>query len=350
VAEKALDDALELVPRRRRSQRLGDALLAELVRHSRGEAEASPNLPEQLGALRALPRRQRAALVLSHYTELSDDRAAMFLGCSPRAVADLASRAIRALPAEARTDVHDWLDSAPLPRALPVPPGKPLLRRLLRPRLLRAGAAVVAVAAGVLGGLRVPALLQEAEPPTRAERLADVRREIELMEASLPFDPDDPGPGASRMFPVDNGVIGGSLWNVAAYRDTAGSACLQLVVAPDFGSRRCLTESGAAIRAVVDLDRAHDATFIAGVLSPEVDSLEFVGPTVSFMDVAIGREDPGARGAQRGFFGIVLTGELVHMDPREADRDGYEIVPGRLTARDAQGKKVAVLSIPLAEA
>src|SRR5688500_15991565 len=103
VADAALADALELVPRRRLDGRPADALPGQLVRHSRtATAEAAEaDLPDQLAALRTLPRRQRAALVLRHYAELSDERAAVFLACSPKAVADLVDKAVRALPPEA---------------------------------------------------------------------------------------------------------------------------------------------------------------------------------------------------------------------------------------------------------
>lgn len=353
VAEESLAAALQLVPRRSRHARLADALLTQLVRRSRGEAPAPPDLPEGLEALRALPRRQRAALVLRHYADLSDDRAAMFLGCSPRAVDDLVRRAARALPPEARADVHDWLDDLAPPRpALPASAERPLLRRLLQPRVVRTAGALVAIAVGVAGGLRIPALFEEPEDPTRAEQLAEIRQVLEMRQASLPFDPDDAGPGTSRLFPVDNGVIGnGSLWSVAAYRDTAGSPCIQLVVADDFGRRRCLDPADDAISAVVDVDRNRDATFISGVVAPGVQELHFVGPGVSWMDVTIGRENPARSKGEPGFFGIALPGEFVPLDPREASRDpDYEVISGRLTAIDADGKKVAGLSLLLAEA
>jgi DNA-directed RNA polymerase specialized sigma24 family protein len=351
VAEESIAAALQLVPRRSRHARFADALLTQLVRRSRAEAPAPADLSEGFATLRAVPRRQRAALVLRHYADLSEDRAAMFLDCSPRAVEDLVRRALRALPPEARADAHDWLDDLPPPR--PAPPAraeKPLLRRILQPRVLRTAAALAAVAAGVVGGLRIPALLEQPEEPTRAERLAEIRQVLESREASLPFDPDDAGPGATRMFPVVDGVIGGNLWNVSGYRNASGLPCLQLVVDYEFGSRRCVGPATAPIRALVDVDRNHDATFISGMVAPGVAELHFVGPGVSWMDVTIGREDP-LRVKEPGFFGIALPGEFVSVDPREAARDqDYEVIPGRLTAIDADGKKVAGLSLLLAEA
>ncbi|HYO61869.1 MAG TPA: hypothetical protein VEU29_08215, partial [Actinomycetota bacterium] len=108
--------------------------------------------------------------------------------------------------------------------------------------------------------------------------------------------------------------------------------------------------TNAPIRALVDVDRDHDATFISGMVGPRVAELHFEGPGVTWMDVTIGRQEPGAA-RQPGYFGIALPGEFVPLDPREASRDpGYEVMPGRLTAIDAEGKKVAAVSLLLAEA
>ncbi|MDQ3951702.1 MAG: hypothetical protein M3279_01880, partial [Actinomycetota bacterium] len=247
--------------------------------------------------------------------------------------------------------VHDWLDATPLPHATATATRRSLLHRTLTPRLLRAAGFAAAVALGVIAGLQLPGLLREPEPPTRAERLAEIRRVLEMREESLPFDPDDPGPGASRMFRVDNGVVGnGSLWSVAGYRDSAGNACLQLVVAYDFGRRRCIEPRGAPIRAVVDVDRGHGVTFISGVIRPGIEGLHFVGPGVSWMDVTIGVAAPGRARPQTGFFGIALPEELVPVESRQAGREGgYEVLLGRFTALDEDGKRVARLSLFLAK-
>lgn len=351
VAEEALGAALELVPRRRLDGRLADALLGQLVRHSRSDGvdEGQPELPEQLAALRSLPRRQRAALVLRHYAELSDERAAVFLGCSPKAVADLTSRAVRALPRDARSDLHDWLDAAPLPRPAAARAQRSRVRRIFRPRVLRGLAAATAVAAGIAGGIRVPALLEEPEPPSRTERLADVRRFIETRNAALPFDPDDPGPGATPMFRVVDGVIGGKVWIFSGYRDPAGTPCLQLIVAYEFGRRRCLGPAETPIRAIVDLDRRHDVTFISGMVAPGIEELVFVGPDTPWMDVTIGRENPGSEEPQPGFFGIAVPGEYVVAASREAGRvGGYEIQTGKLSGIDSKGNQVAKVRLLLA--
>ncbi|MDQ3951845.1 MAG: hypothetical protein M3279_02600, partial [Actinomycetota bacterium] len=113
VAEDAFTAALQSALSRRN---VADALLAELVRRSRSTSRIHDDDPEQIKALRALARRQRAALVLRHHAELPDERAAVFLGCSPKAVAGLAAKGIAALPPAARTDVREWLDSTPSPR------------------------------------------------------------------------------------------------------------------------------------------------------------------------------------------------------------------------------------------
>ena len=52
--------------------------------------------------LLALPPRQRAALVLRYYEDLSEAEAAAILRCSPGAVKSLTSRGVRALRAEMR--------------------------------------------------------------------------------------------------------------------------------------------------------------------------------------------------------------------------------------------------------
>ncbi len=52
--------------------------------------------------LLALPPRQRAALVLRYYEDLSESEAAEILRCSPGAVKSLTSRGLRALRAEMR--------------------------------------------------------------------------------------------------------------------------------------------------------------------------------------------------------------------------------------------------------
>lgn len=349
VAEEAMAAALQLVSPRRRDGKLADVLLAQLVRRSRdGGPGDTGSRTEQIVALRSIPRRQRAALVLCHYAELSEDRAAVFLGCSPRAVADLVARATQGLPTEALADLHEWLDSTPLPRAAGAAARRPWLRRIFSPRLLRTAGTIAAVAMGIVAGIQLPKALDEPERPTREERLAEIRRVLETREASLPFDPDDPGPGSSPMFRVVDGVVGGNLWSVTGYRDRTGRSCLQIVVDYDFGRRRCLGSSTDSIEAVVDVDRADGATFVTGTVAPDVDSLYFVGPGVSFMDVTIGRRN-GRADPEPGYFGIALGDEYVTVDSRAVGRiGGFEVFPARLTGTDAGGRRVARLTMFLA--
>ncbi len=350
VAEQSIAAALQLVPGRRRDSQLADAVLTQLVRRSHtGAAADAPDEPDHLRTLRGLPHRQRAALVLRYYAELSDERASLFLGCSPRAVADLAAKALQALPPEARANVRDWLDAAPSPRPLNASEHRSVMRRSRRRRIARAGAATIIVAAGVAGGLHVPDL-GSPEQPSAADRMIEIRRVLEAHERDLPFDPDDPGPGTTRLFNVVDGVVGGSVWNVRGYRDPNGSPCLQLVVAYDFGSRRCLGPARAPIRAIVDVSRKHDATFISGMVGPQIDSLTFVGPGVTWMDVTIGREDAGDQASRPGFFGIVLPERYLPIESRQAGRiRGYRVLPGRLTAMDPDGQVAAHLELLLAK-
>ena len=64
-------------------------------------------------AVATLPPRQRAAVVLRFYEDLSDARAAEALGCSTGAFRVLVHRGVAAL--RERTGLHDVLDPAPDP-------------------------------------------------------------------------------------------------------------------------------------------------------------------------------------------------------------------------------------------
>jgi RNA polymerase sigma-70 factor (sigma-E family) len=83
--------------RRRRAER------AWLARHGVVEAERSASMPDVGGredlwrALRQLPARQRAALVLRYYEDLSERDTAATLGCSVAAVKSLVQRGGEAL-------------------------------------------------------------------------------------------------------------------------------------------------------------------------------------------------------------------------------------------------------------
>ncbi|MFN2588786.1 MAG: sigma factor-like helix-turn-helix DNA-binding protein [Actinomycetota bacterium] len=346
VAEDALAAALQGPAARPGGTALGDAVLAQLVRRSHAGAGTPGHGADQLAPLRALPRRQRAALVLRHYAELSDERAAVFLGCSPKAVADLVARGVAALPPEARTDVREWLESSPSPHA--AVGAARVLRRARRGRMLRAAGSAAMVAAVALAGLQVPGLMRPEEPQTREEILRRIRRETDRRQASLPFDPDDAGAGATRLFHVDTGVVGGSVWSVHGYRDAGDNACLQLVVGYDFGSRRCMTATTSPLQAIVETDPKHRVTFVSGMVGPEVDSLQFVGPGVPFMDVPIGYEDESA-GRARGFFGIALADYLLPIELAEGGRETYKLLRAKLTALDARRHEIAEVDLVLAK-
>lgn len=59
-----------------------------------------------LAALSSLPPRQRAAIVLRYYEDLSEERAAEILGTSPKAVNSLIGRGLRHLRASLKEDNH----------------------------------------------------------------------------------------------------------------------------------------------------------------------------------------------------------------------------------------------------
>jgi RNA polymerase sigma-70 factor (sigma-E family) len=97
--------------RRRRVER------AWLARHAAEPTSAATDDPalrdEQWQALGRLPNRQRAALVLRFYEDLSEADAAAILGCSTSAVNSLVVRGLRALRSELGSDhVGDGGDEA----------------------------------------------------------------------------------------------------------------------------------------------------------------------------------------------------------------------------------------------
>lgn len=58
-------------------------------------------------ALQALPRRQRAVLVLRYYADLPDAEIADLLGCSPGTVKTHAHRGLRALRENLKEDHYE---------------------------------------------------------------------------------------------------------------------------------------------------------------------------------------------------------------------------------------------------
>ncbi|WP_207122914.1 SigE family RNA polymerase sigma factor [Actinocatenispora comari] len=128
-AEELLQDSLvKLYPRWRRVSRGGnpDAYLRRMLvngrisrwrRRRREQLVAEPpdrpgpSTPEQHDelhrALLALPRRQRAVVVLRHYADLSERDVAAALGCSVGTVKSQNSRALEKLRAQLATPNHE---------------------------------------------------------------------------------------------------------------------------------------------------------------------------------------------------------------------------------------------------
>ena len=81
-------------------------------RHERSAERAveSPSLEENdlvVNALRLLPYRQRAAIVLRFYEDLSEAQAAEVMDCSPTAMKSLTARAMSSLRATVEGAEHD---------------------------------------------------------------------------------------------------------------------------------------------------------------------------------------------------------------------------------------------------
>ena len=72
--------------------------LEQVHREQRAPAPTlPPELDETWAALRALPPRRRAALVLRYYADLPDDEIARLLGCRPATVRSLIHRGLESL-------------------------------------------------------------------------------------------------------------------------------------------------------------------------------------------------------------------------------------------------------------
>ena len=68
------------------------------VREPQTEPGADEHVaPDLVGAVRELPRRQRAAIVLRYYEDLSESETAEILRCSQKAVNGLVARAMETL-------------------------------------------------------------------------------------------------------------------------------------------------------------------------------------------------------------------------------------------------------------
>jgi len=84
-----------------RHRRVERAYLDRLERHRDVETNPNAELDETMhDALLRLPKRQRAAIVLRFYEDLSDVQTAEVLRCSPGTVRSLVSRSMKTLRSE----------------------------------------------------------------------------------------------------------------------------------------------------------------------------------------------------------------------------------------------------------
>lgn len=87
---------------KRRQRRLQEVLMADLPEHGYS-TDAATDRDELRRLLVSLPARQRAAVVLRHYEDMSEAGVAELLGCSIGNVKSLTSRGLAALRLEATT-------------------------------------------------------------------------------------------------------------------------------------------------------------------------------------------------------------------------------------------------------
>lgn len=80
-----------------RKRRREEAAVLRLPHYPSAPTDSTPNADDIEAALDELPYRQRAALVLRYYEDLSEVDSAVVLGCSTRAINSLVSRALRTL-------------------------------------------------------------------------------------------------------------------------------------------------------------------------------------------------------------------------------------------------------------
>jgi RNA polymerase sigma-70 factor (sigma-E family) len=89
---------------RLRRSRVERQYLRRSIPASTAASDVGPEERDRLwAAIRRLPERQRAAVVLRFYEDLSEDQTAAVLKCSPRAVNSLVSRAMTQL----RSDINE---------------------------------------------------------------------------------------------------------------------------------------------------------------------------------------------------------------------------------------------------
>ncbi|HEX2031898.1 MAG TPA: sigma factor-like helix-turn-helix DNA-binding protein [Actinomycetota bacterium] len=238
---------------------------------SANDVPGDPTAMDLWEALRALPRRQRAALVLRFHQDLSPAGTADLLRCSVATARSLAFRGIRALagpvPATAgttsevepdlRTTLAAWGESV-LP-AVPAPVPRDVRRRMRRREASGLARAAVVMAVLVAGAaLTAPRVLPHV-PPIRAQRVPDPTTQVQRTM-------------------VASGVERGARWRVfAAWRPAAEHLCVEVETV---GSERTLRAStcfrDAASRPVSHVTAGAGPPFVyAGTVSEAVDEVTF---------------------------------------------------------------------------
>ena len=89
-----------------RTRRRVEALNSEWIRRHATQPDPYGRI-EVMSALRALPLRQRSAVVLRYYLDWDDDAIAETLGCAPATVRSILSRALKKLRLELGNDDHE---------------------------------------------------------------------------------------------------------------------------------------------------------------------------------------------------------------------------------------------------
>jgi RNA polymerase sigma factor (sigma-70 family) len=89
-----------------RSRHRVETLSSEWIRRHSTQPDPYGRI-ELMGALRALPLRQRSAVVLRYYLDWNDDAIAETLGCAPATVRSILSRALKKLRTELGDDDHE---------------------------------------------------------------------------------------------------------------------------------------------------------------------------------------------------------------------------------------------------
>lgn len=130
-----------------RRSRGRERLVDEIPEHASASAGFSDTVVDNqtlLAALRTLPERQRAAVVLRHWCDLSEAETAATMGCSVGTVKSSTSRALAQLRTTLSPALAELADQSPVADRMPAIAGK---ARQNRDRKLAAGAAALALVA-----------------------------------------------------------------------------------------------------------------------------------------------------------------------------------------------------------